>query len=168
MYQLKQISAESIPKTLEKALRYRLLNEPLQAESICRDVLEIDAGNQQALTTLLLALTDQFEKEFPATFHDAQQLLPQIHSEYQRTYYEGTINERWGNAHLGKGEPTSVGWYRAAMRSYAKAEALSDPDDDDAVLRWNACARIIQRHDFARESVSHDVAAEFGDDMPLH
>ena len=58
MYELKQINKESIPKTLKKALRYRLLHEPLQAESICRDVLEIDAENQQALTTLLLALTD--------------------------------------------------------------------------------------------------------------
>jgi len=167
MYELKQIVKESIPKTLEKALRYRLLNEPLQAESICRDVLDIDPENQQALVTLLLALTDQFEKELPGTLHEAQHLLPQIRSDYERAYYEGITSERWGNAHLGKGAPTSIGWYHAAMRCYANAEALSDPDDDDAVLRWNACARIIQRHDFAPESISHDVAAEFGDDVPM-
>ena len=38
-----------MPAALEKALRYRLLNEPVEAESICRDVLEVDPDNQAAL-----------------------------------------------------------------------------------------------------------------------
>jgi hypothetical protein len=58
MFELKRLSDEAIPAALEKALRYRLLNEPAEAESICHDVLRIDPENQQALVVLLLALTD--------------------------------------------------------------------------------------------------------------
>ena len=59
MFELKPISHESVAGALAKAERYRLLNEPGEAESICRDILEIEPGNQQALISLILALTDQ-------------------------------------------------------------------------------------------------------------
>ena len=58
--ELKTIARDGIPHALEKAERYRLLNDPAQAESICRDVLAVDADNQDALRALILALTDQF------------------------------------------------------------------------------------------------------------
>ena len=32
-------------------MRYRLLNDPEQAESICLDILEVEPGNQEALVT---------------------------------------------------------------------------------------------------------------------
>lgn len=163
----KLISTAGIPAALEKATRYRLLNEPLQAESICLDILTIDAENQEALITLLLAVTDQFEKEFAGTLETAKAIIPRISGDYERAYYEGIINERWGNAHLSKGTQTSIGWYRAAMRCYAKAEGLSEPDNDDAVLRWNTCVRIMDRYDFAPAEMRHDVHAEYGDDVPL-
>ena len=63
MSELKPISKDSIDAVLEKAVRYRLLNEPSSADSICRDVLDIDPQNQQALVGLILALTDQFGDE---------------------------------------------------------------------------------------------------------
>ena len=160
MVETKPISRAGIPSALEKAVRYRLLNEPLQAESICRDILNVDADNQEALVTLLLAVTDQFEKEFTTTLESAKTILRSIQGEYEKTYYEGIVNERWANAHLAKGAQTFIGWYRAAMRCYA-------PDNDDAVLRWNACVRIINRHDFPHEELRHDVHAEYGDDVPL-
>jgi hypothetical protein len=31
------------------------------------------------------------------------------------------------------------------MAGYEKAEALREPGNDDAVLRWNTCARLIMR-----------------------
>jgi hypothetical protein len=64
MFELKRLSDEAIPAALEKALRYRLLNQPAVAESICHDVLKIDPENQQALVVLLLALTDRFGKGY--------------------------------------------------------------------------------------------------------
>ena len=48
------------PKAIRKAEHYRLMNEPEQAESICRDVLDAEPGDQERLTVLILALTDRF------------------------------------------------------------------------------------------------------------
>jgi hypothetical protein len=166
MAELRLISRSGIPSALRKATRYRLLNEPLEAESICRDVLAVDPENQDALVTLLLAVTDKFDKELAGALSEAQALLPQIKDDYQRVYFEGIINERWGHAQLSKGAQTSIGWYRAAMRCYAKAEELSEPDNDDAVLRWNTCVRITKRYDFAPETMTHDIHGEYGDDVP--
>ena len=59
-YQLKTISRQAIPEATAKADWYRLLNEPGEAESICRDVLAVDPGDQTALRLLGLAITDQF------------------------------------------------------------------------------------------------------------
>ncbi|MEO2047379.1 MAG: hypothetical protein ABGX16_12495 [Pirellulales bacterium] len=167
MVELRLISKSGIPAALRKATRYRLLNEPLEAESICRDVLAVDPENQEAILTLLLAMTDVYDKELAGDLNNAKQLLPKIKGEYERTYYEGIINERWGNAQLSKSGHTSVGWYRAAIRCYAKAEELSEPDNDDAVLRWNSCVRIMKKYDFTPESMTRDVQGEYGDDVPL-
>ena len=167
MAELRPISKAGVPAAMGKATRYRLLNEPLLAESICRDILAIDPENQQALTTLLLAITDEFEKAGAGTFNDAKALLPKIEGEYERVYYEGIINERWGNAQLAKGIRTSINWFRAAMHCYTKAETLSEDDSDDAILRWNTCVRIIDRYEFADEPMTRDVDAEYGDDIPL-
>ena len=46
MSDLKALSREAIPAALEKAERYRLLNEPGEAESICLDILQADPENQ--------------------------------------------------------------------------------------------------------------------------
>ena len=83
-FELKSLSQPAIPEALERAERYRLLNEPSQAESICLDVLSIDPGNQAALITLLLSLTDQFGEDVsPAR---AREVLPALKGEYERAY----------------------------------------------------------------------------------
>ena len=94
MYQLKPISKEGITEALEKAERYRLLNEPGLAQSICLDVLEADPQNTKAIINLLLAITDEFTTSESANVSQAQQLLPRLQSEYERNYYAGLINER--------------------------------------------------------------------------
>ena len=66
MFELKTLSPEGVPAALEKALRYRMLNEPEQAESICEDVLRLEPDNQEALVMLILALTDRFDDPRPA------------------------------------------------------------------------------------------------------
>ena len=62
-FALKTLSPEAVVRALAKAERYRLLNEPGEAESICLDALDVDADNQEALVTLLLALTEQFDED---------------------------------------------------------------------------------------------------------
>ncbi|HKB35514.1 MAG TPA: hypothetical protein VKD72_03610 [Gemmataceae bacterium] len=151
MFHLKPLDHDAVPRALEKAERYRLLNEPEEAESICQDVLAVEPDNQQALITMLLALTDQFPGGAADSHGRAQALLPKLQNEYDRCYYAGIICERRGRARLDKGGPGSGGiaydWLHQAMEWYEKAEALRPPHNDDTILRWNTCARVIMKHD---------------------
>ena len=153
MFQLKPIHKDAIDQALEKANHYRLLNEPGAAESICLDVLEIEPENQQALVMMLLALTDRLAKGYAVGASKAKEVLPHIKDEYQRTYYEGIICERRAKARLQQGGPGSgpdaYEWLRDAMECYDRAEAIRPPGNDDPILRWNACARIIMRNNLA-------------------
>lgn len=150
MYELKRITPDAVPAALEKAMRYRLLNEPMEAESICLDVLQLEPNNREALVTLLLSLTDQFDRHMGERVHRAHDLLERLEDEYSRLYYEGIISERKAKAHLRRGGPGSghrtFTLLRKAMELYEQADPLSDEGNDDAVLRWNACARIIMSH----------------------
>ena len=149
MFELKPLSKEAIPKALEKADRYRLLNEPAEAESICLDILASDPDNQTALVTLILALTDQFDRvDFNIGHAQFNELLPRLRDEYQRAYYAGVISERRAKASLHRQMHASAAyeWFREAMVWYEKAEAIRPPGNDDAVLRWNTCARIFMHN----------------------
>src|SRR4051812_45386546 len=98
MFELKPLSPEAVPAAIEKAVRYRLLNEPEQAESICHDVLRVESDNQQALTTLILAITDRLYGPRPSSAQSARDLLSRLHGEYDRAYYAGIVAEREGIA----------------------------------------------------------------------
>ena len=160
--ELKPLSKAGVQLALEKAHRYRLLNEPGDAESICRDVLAIEADNDEALVSLLLSLTDQIEHRSDAG-SKAREVLPRLKSEYERAYYAGIIDERRGKAQLKQGAlgagPVVYDSLRRAMASYEKAESMRPAGNDDAILRWNACARIIERHDSIAPAVHERVEA---------
>ncbi len=147
MFTLKPLSRMAIPSALAKAERYRLLNEPGEAESICRDVLAIDPGNQEAAVTLVLSLTDQFPGESAVKAGAAaREALSLVTDEYARLYYGGIVHERRAKAELALGRPGSNAavqdGLRAAMSCFERAEALRPEGNDDAILRWNACARL--------------------------
>ncbi len=150
MPELKPISKAAIPAALEKAAHYRLLNEPVQAESICRDVLTIDPDNQEASITLLLALTDQFPSRLGDALTDASEAADGLADPYRRAYYYGIVCERCAYAHLERGGPgvgpIAYDWLAQAMDWYQQAEPLRPPGNDDVILRWNACARALARH----------------------
>jgi hypothetical protein len=150
MHQLKPIAPESIPRAVEKAERYRLLNEPREAESICLDILAIEPAHQQALTCLLLSLTDQFGSGTRGQVDQAKQLLPRIRGEYEQVYYAGIISERVARAQLTQDHPgagfSAHEYLVEAMALYEKADTLAPANNDDAVLRYNTCVRMIQRH----------------------
>jgi hypothetical protein len=156
MFTLKTISPGAVPGALERAERYRLLNEPELAESICRDVLAVEPDNQAALIMLLLSLTDQFHGGYADCFAQAQAVLPQLHGEYERLYYAGLVWERRGLARLHQGEPGSgkvaAVWILKAMEYFEQAAAVRPPGNDDALLRWNTCARVSMRHHLEPEA----------------
>ena len=150
MHELKPLLPELIPQALQKAERYRLLNEPAESESICRDILAVDPNHQQAAIWLLLSLTDQIGSGRHGVAREARKLLPAVGGDYEQAYYAGVISERVGKARWRAHTPGSgyeaYQWLREAMELYAKAEALSAPDNDDAKLRWNSCARMLDAH----------------------
>ena len=150
MLELKPISPDGIPNALEKATRYRLLNEPWQAESICRDILRTDPTNQQAIMTMILAITDQFEAEYHTSLQQAVEMISRLEDPYQQEYCRGLIFERQGTAALRRATPRSgyiaYEFLEKAMDHYEKAEKYKPAMIEDAVLRWNACARMIDRY----------------------
>src|ERR1051325_1769359 len=159
MPELKQLHKDAIPAALEKAERYRLLNEPGEAERICLDILKTDPDNQQALITLLLAVSDRFGKGYGVGDRQTKELLERIKSSYERAYYAGILAERRAKAKLAQGTPGSRFYaydaFRDAMSWYEKAEAIRPPGNDDALLRWNTCARIITQNKLVPREEDH-------------
>ena len=156
MFALKPISHEGVASALAKAERYRLLNEPGEAESICRDVLEIEPDNQHALVHLVLALTDQIGVN-PQAFAHATAASARLRSEYERAYYEGIAWERRAKARFHAGghgiHHTVHEWMVEALRHFEQAEGLRPHGNDEAILRWNTCVRFLMAH---RELVARE------------
>ena len=147
-FDLKPIRADAIPEALEKIERYRLLNEPAQAESICLDVISVDPFHQQALIMLLLAITDQFGEG--ASARRAREILPRLQRQYDRDYYAGIVCERLAHAEV-RGARPGAGYsahelLTEAMKHYANAERNRPENNDDCILRWNACVRYLARN----------------------
>jgi hypothetical protein len=146
---LKKIAHDGIVHALELAERYRLLNDPVQAESICRDVLAVDASNQVALRSLVLSLTDQFDASGAAdAVREAHVHIALMSDPYERTYYTGISFEREARAYLKRRNVVrsdAYNGFRHAMEWYERAEALRPAGTVDAVLRWNSCVRTIDR-----------------------
>jgi hypothetical protein len=149
MFELKTLSSEAVPRALAKAERYRLLNEPGEAQSICLDVIAADADNQEAIAMMILALTDQLGAN-PSYVHEALERIPGLRDPYERAYYTGIIHERRAKALLAHGTPRggslAYEWLRNAMSLYEEADTIRPLNNDDARLRWNACARLIDRN----------------------
>src|ERR1700756_4643000 len=163
-FELKSISVQSIPEALAKVERYRLLNEPVLAESICLDILAIVPDHQQALISLLLARTDQFHSGMQAKA--AQEVLAQIKGDYEQAYYAGLIWERLGNARIRQGHGGASAYHalREAMDYYEKAIPFATPGNDDAILRWNTCARVIMQNPDIRPLPESDPAQAWAHD----
>jgi hypothetical protein len=148
-FALKRISSDAIEHAVERAEHYRLLNDPEQAESICLDILAVDGGNESARITLILSLTDQFRRGLGSHgVRRAKEHVGKLSGEYERAYYAGLVAERQGRAHLLHGGMQRAFAYEGlheAMQHYEQADALKPAGVDDAILRWNACVRTIER-----------------------
>jgi len=157
VFKLKPLSKNGLEAALNKAEHYRLLNQPRLAESICRDILDVDSGNQKAAIFLLLALTDQFGQSSAKTAKEALETANHLQEEFSRIYYTGIVHERQGMAALNSAIPGSnydaFEWYLEAMELYEEAAKI-DPTNIDATLRWNTCARVIM--DYNLKQRPHD------------
>lgn len=143
---LKPISEAGISEAIAKAEVYRDLNEPGEAESICRDILALQPDNQNALRLLGLAITDQFTGEVSDRYSEAENVFRALAGEYERLYHLGILKERKAKAQLRAGRPPHTVYpiFEEAMQLFESAERIRPADNDEAILRWNRCVRLLQ------------------------
>ncbi|HKD45124.1 MAG TPA: hypothetical protein VKD24_05660 [Candidatus Angelobacter sp.] len=144
--QLKTISMGGIAEALAKAKHYRYLNQAEEAESICRDILVVDPENQKALRLLGLAITDQFTGALSDRRLEAQECFEKLTSPYERSYYLGILYERRAKAQMRAGHlaHSLLASFEKAMQCFEEAEKIRPQGNDDALLRWNRCLRLIE------------------------
>jgi tetratricopeptide (TPR) repeat protein len=156
MFELKKLHKEAIPAALEKANRYRLLNEPGAAESIYLDVLAIDPDNQDALKNIILAMSDRFGKDYAIGDARVSEYIMRLKDDYQRNYYTGIMYERRGKATLAKDGVGAYELFRQAMECFEKAESMKPAGNDECILRWNGCVRIITANNLEPRDMGRD------------
>jgi hypothetical protein len=149
-FELKKLTHEGIESALAKAERYRLLNEPSEAASICRDVLAVDPGNQAALVSLMLSLSDQYAQGADPS-KELEILASRVTDDYEKAYYTGLALERRAKAlfrqraNMGTRHMVHA-WMHRAMHLFEEAEAVRPVGNDEPLLRWNACARFLMQN----------------------
>lgn len=175
MADLRSIGAESVERAVGKAERYRLLNEPREAESICEDVLAVDPGNAEARRILLLAVTDQFDGHNRDLLDRSHSIVETLETPFDRKYHAGVIAERWGKSMLdaGMSKSKALDYLNEALTAFDEAMRISPSGNDDAILRWNTCVRVIRRYgldmpdyDPDREARIHAEVESAWDDIP--
>ncbi|HKR93721.1 MAG TPA: hypothetical protein VJW55_00065 [Candidatus Angelobacter sp.] len=144
--EFKTISKSGIAEALAKVQHYRYLNQAEEAESICRDILAADPENQMALRQLGLAITDQFSGVTSDRFNEAHSSFEKLTDAYERSYYLGIVNERRAKAQLQAGHRSHTlrASFESALHFYEEAEKVRPKGNDDALLRWNRCLRLMQ------------------------
>lgn len=160
---LKTISKDGIAEAISKVELYRSLRDPEGAESICHDILAVEPDHQLALRLLGLAITDQFDGHSSTRHAEAQHIFQSLTDPYERAYYTGLFHERRAKAQMRAGRTAQVlvGSFHEAMRCFEEAEKIHPPRNDDAVLRWNRCARLLQKLEHLEEERKE---ASFHDD----
>ncbi len=147
---LKRITREGVAAALQKAHRYRVLNDSAAAESICLDVLAVEPENVEAFVMHVLAITDQFGAGHAEDLKRAEGAVARLSDPYKRAYYRGIVCERWAKGILARnvprGEQMAWEWVDRAFDAYAEAERLRAAGNDEAILRWNACVRLLEAH----------------------
>jgi len=167
-YKLKYISRAGISEAIAKVELYRSLNEPEEAESICRDILTIEPQHQLALRLLGLSLTDQFTGGASDRYREAEQIFQRLNDPYERLYYPGILYERRAKEQLDAGLPphTLLPLFEQALRSFAEAEKVRPAGNDDAILRWNRCVRLLQSQAYVSEVWEQERAPFDDQDTP--
>lgn len=165
---LKTITKDGIAEAISKAEVYRFLNEPEESESICHDILAADPENQTALRILGLAITDEFTGESSDRYSEAERTFLRLADAYEKQYCMGLLCERQAKAQMRAGRPPHAVTvlFQEAMRHFEAAEKIHPPRNDDAILRWNRCVRLLEKFPKAEQPEPHQ-AFEDHDTAPV-
>src|SRR5258708_15899506 len=116
-------------EAMAKAERARYLNEPEEAESICRDILAADPKNMLGLRTLGLSITDQFTGEGTDRYPEVEEIFQSLADPYERHYYTGLLYERRVKAQLraDRAPHTLLPLMDPALHSFAQPHQIHPP-----------------------------------------
>ncbi len=165
-YELKRLADKNLGTAIALAKHYRDLNQPDEAESICRDVLEVAPDNVDALRTLGLALTDRFASQWMSLFEEACNTFKKLPTDYERAYYVGIAWERYAKAQIEAGRAhNAIHAFEEAIEKFEEASSHATKDDPAPTLHYNRCVRALTTHpELARAAdVPHQPKFEFGD-----
>jgi tetratricopeptide (TPR) repeat protein len=165
-WELKPLFARNLERAVALAKHYRDLNEPDEAESICRDVLTVAPDNEDAWRTLGLALTDQFPTSWMTRFEEACAAFAKLRSEYERMYYAGIAWERYAKAQLEGGRArNAIHAFEEALARFEQAEKLGAKDEPAPILHYNRCVRALMEHPalVRASSAPREPEYDFGD-----
>jgi tetratricopeptide (TPR) repeat protein len=165
-HELKRLADKNLSTAIALAKHYRDLNQPDEAESICRDVLEVAPDNVDALRTLGLALTDRFSSQWMSLFEEACTAFKKLPTDYERSYYVGIAWERYAKAQLEAGRAhNAIHAFEEAIERFEEASRYAAKDDPAPILHYNRCVRALTTNpELTRASlVAHEPKFEFGD-----
>lgn len=165
-YSLKRLDDRNLTAAITLAKHYRDLNQPEEAESICRDVLTVSPKNEDAWRTLGLALTDRFPSAWMTLFDEACAVFANLSVPYERVYYTAITWERYAKAQLESGRAhNAIHAFEEALERFEEAAKLGAADDPAPILHYNRCVRALTTHpELVRaSSVPHQPEYEFGD-----
>jgi len=165
--ELKKLSRNGIAGALAKVQHYRYLNQSEEAESICRDILDSDPENQMGLRMLGLSITDIFSGAVSDRYDEARSCFENLTSPYERAYYLGILHERHAKAQMRAGHlaQSMIASFERAMEYFEEAEKIRPTGNDDAILRWNRCLRLMRQIPNAQHEESE--AFEASDAPPI-
>ena len=125
----------------------------------------MEPDHNEALIVLILAMSDNLDDGYRISDKRIEDLLEKLESDYERAYYTGLVAERRGLAKIRSQNPGSsyVAYecLTTAQRHFEEAIKLSHSTGGEATLRWNTCARLIERNNLAPRPDEH--LAELGD-----
>ena len=108
------------------------------------------------LRTLGLTITDQFTGAPSDRYAEVEKIFQSLKEPYERLYYTGLLCERRVKAQLRAGQAphTLLPLLERALQCFSEAEKVHPSGNDDAILRWNRCVRLLQSHpEFESEQV---------------
>ncbi len=167
-WELKQLRERSLTAAVDLAKHYRALNQPEDAESICRDILDVAPQDEEAWRTLGLALTDQFPVAWMTLFDEACAAFAKLSSDFERMYYTAIAWERYAKAQLVAGRArNAIHAFEEALARFEQADELGPPDDPASILHYNRCVRALTMDpELARlteATATPELDYEFGD-----
>ena len=91
-------------------------------------------------------MTDQFTGGTGDRYREVEETFARLADRYEGLYYTGLYYERRAKAQLRTGQTPHAVFplFERALHCFSEAEKLRPAGNDDSILRWNRCVRLLQ------------------------